>query len=253
MNKNTIITAVFLSVLPIMLCSLTGDVKAGTAIDNSKTAIGMMTQEYIGDNIAEIPMIFYDGLQPSLKDYNHKNPEIELINGEIKNGIQQTYNNFNKKGKDWIEIKTYPFTSKRYIQFIITSTVFPNYGTDGSVCSYNFDKSKNKWISIEEILKDMKLTKGELAKKVSNMYASENKTSSITKAVAKGFLLSGKSAEILLEVNIKHKNSEPEQRICKYSPSNQHLIFYNGICLYDKSKTDKMKPPLFCQKYSRNQ
>lgn len=224
-------------------------------IDNSETVITMMLQEYIGDNIAEIPMLQYDGTSPALKEFGGKNPEIEMINNEIKYGILQTYNEFMDEGSDvyWMEIKTYPFTSDRYLQTVMTSIVYPNYGTDGTMWSYNFDKVENRRVSLEEVMAKLKLTKSIITENVINLYSPESKSISISKVEPVGFLISdgfeGQVTQILLEVTVD--NTEADSWICFYSytPELEELKSLDGRYLFDPWSMDQMQPPLYYQNF----
>lgn len=106
--------------------------------------IGMMEEFNDGNNIAEIPMIHYEG----------DNPELMMLNNDIKANVMLPYNEFmdNKEEYESIRIKTYTFTNDGKIQFIITRAIYPNYATDGDILSYNYNKKTNKWESLEVVL-----------------------------------------------------------------------------------------------------
>jgi len=233
----------------------TGDnPKGNIKVDNSETSIGMVTQEYIGDNIAEIPMITYDGSQSAFDEFNHKNPGIEPINMEIKNTFAQEYNDFDTDGDAWIEIKTYPFVDSKYVQIVITKNVFPNYATDGEVVSFNFDKDKNAAVTLEEIMKVQGLTLEKIESNVKELYKEAGDMGEITEVAVNGFMImdEGLYTEYLLEVDIEHPDSDPEHRICLYSDNNGGgLVFYDGYYLFDPVTTSPlMDPPLKCQQSS---
>ena len=241
------------------MTSATGADDALSPIDNSETEIGVMTQEYIGDNIAEILMIKYDGGQPALERYNWKNPEIETLNLTIKSGIQQLYNDFkNEMAKagddwyDWIEIKSYPFTSDDYLQIVMTSVTYPTYGTDGDMTSYNFSKKQNRYILLEEVMDDWGFTKEIIAQNVKKLYVPDSGQSYIKEAVPTGFLFcrgTDPYTVFLLEVTIDNPDAGEWKTFYAYEPgviSRQFDEFYqlNANCLFDPYDLDQMDPPL---------
>jgi hypothetical protein len=233
-------------------------------IDNSETGIMVITQEYIGDNIAEILMLKYDGSQPEFEQYNWKNPEIEMINLTIKSGIQQMYNDFmNDRANggddfyDWIEIKSYPFTSENYVQIVTTSIIYPTYGTDGDITSYNFDKNKNKWITLDDAMKEWGLTKETITENVKKLYVPEDPSTYIKEVTPTGFLMRYATDPyiiFLLEVTTDNPESIEWKSFYAYEPNvltRQLDEFYklNNNCLFDPYDMDIMEPPLSYQKY----
>ena len=218
-------------------------------IDNSKTGISMMTQEYIEDNIAEIPYITYDGEQPALAEYGGKNPEIDMINNALKNGIQQTYLDFmeNREG-DFIEIRTYPFSSDTYIQFVITCNTYPSYGTVGQLSSYNFDKASNHFIGLDEILENSNLNRETITKDVQKLFKPETPNLSISKVEIAGFLIENGTVNFLLDVTIDNTQAEPWSYFYSYIPETKTLTRLDARQLFAPSKMVQMEPPLSYQK-----
>lgn len=225
-------------------------------IDNSQTKVGVMTQEYKGDNIAEILMIEYDGNQPPFAEFGGKNPEIEMINNNIKNGIQRTYNEFisNPNDMDWMVIKSYPFTNDKYAQIVTTSCMYPTYGTDGDLESYNFSKKDNSYITVSDEMKKFNLTNESLAEKVKSLYTPETSSMSVGEVKPKGLLFTdgpdGDFVQILMEVTINNLEADPWKYFYSYAPQTNELIQLNGECLFDPSLMDIMDPPLSYQKPS---
>jgi len=227
------------------------------AIDNSETEIGIMTQEYVGDNIAEILMIKYNGNQPALEQYNWKNPEIETLNNTIKAGIQKEYNEFMaSSGNDpwWIEIKSYPFTSEKYLQIVTTSVVNPVHGTDGDMQSYNFSKKENRYITLEEVMAEWGFTEKILEENVKKLYEPDDPGSYISKVEPAGFLFCGNTEPytvFLLEVTIDNPDAGDWKHFYAYEPNAKNkqlekfyrLDSYNS--LFDPYEMDQMDPPLY--------
>lgn len=211
--------------------------------------IGFMTQEYIGDNIAEIPYIEYDG---------ETNPEIESINRSLNQGIQQVYDGFMETADEdaWIEIKSYPFTSERFLQAVVTHVVYPTYGTDGDMLSVNYDKVSEVWLSTEAALEYAELRAEDLVHNVTGLFEPEYPSQSVGEVKVSGFLvheypeeIDGDSLfiEFLLEITVENSEAEPWKSFYSYTPRLESLFRLNSSCLFDPFDMDQADPPLFYQ------
>lgn len=227
---------------------------AADAINNDNSKIGVMTQEYAGDNIAEILMITYDGGQPALVPFNYKNPEIEALNRTIKLDHQQKYEDFMENNHDerTIEIKSYPFTSEDYLQIVMTSAVYPVYGTDGELSSYNFNKKENRYMDLADVMTKLGLDENTLTHRVRNLYVPTEPSQSVGAVAAAGFLIrqgpSGPINQLLLEVVIEQAGAEPWKHFFAYTPALNELIQLNPHCLFDPDDMDRMDPVLSYQR-----
>ncbi len=246
-----LLTPVLALLLAVMTSALAAPrLFAAEAINNGKAEIGVMTQEYAGDNIAEILMIKYDGQQPALAPYGYRNPEIESFNNAIKFGIHQRYNEFMDNNHDGrtIEIKSYPFTSQEYLQIVTTSVIHPAYGTDGSIASYNFNKKENRFMALADVMEELRLDESTLTKQVKKLYTPQEPSRSVGEVEATGFLivqgLSGPLTQLLLEVEIKQDGTESWKHFFAYTPVLNELLQLNRHCLFDPADMDRMEPPL---------
>ena len=210
--------------------------------------ITFMTQEYKSDNIAEIPYIEYDG---------DKNFEIDAINNSINQGIQRIYNEFMGDGSEvpentWIEIKSYPFTSSEYLQVVVTSNIFPTYGTDGDLFSVNYDKKTGKWISVDDILKELDMDSEQLLIEVGEAYEPEFPEMQMDKVEVTGFLMhegtDGHTVELFLEITEKNVDSDTWKGFYSFTPESRTLFRMDNVCLFDPNAMDQMTPPLSYQK-----
>lgn len=219
-----------------------------TKIDNSDTNVSMIVQEYEGDNIVEIPMISYDGQQPALAEYEGKNPEIEMINNDIKANVLQKYNDFAEtSGEDWLEIKTYPFTNDRMIQLVITYAVFPAYGTDGDIMSYNFDKENNEWVSIDAALSWFDIPRSFVEDEAKKLF-SGNENEQVNKVEIAGFrYIDNDTVEFLLKLFIDNPDADPWDGFFSYIYRRSSYQDFNKIDPREPFPTgqlDTMKPSL---------
>lgn len=227
----------------------TGDVK-----NESGAYVGMMEQNYEGNNIVEIPMIMYDSDQPWLAEYGGKHPVLEMINNHIKANLLQTYNDFNgfNDSDDFqIEIKTYPFTDKRMIQLIITQILYPNYGTEGDIMSYNFDKDNNERITLDAMFERLNISQDAIEKGAKNSFVSERGKEYVDKVEVQGFrYIDDNSADFFLKIFVINPDADPWDGLYKYSytPKEQKLSKLDIEQPFKISELDVMDPPLH---YSR--
>lgn len=226
------------------------------AVDNSKTKIAVMTQEYLDDesadwsSIAEILVLDYDAGQPALEASGGKNPEIDMLNNAVRSGIGQGYADFleNHAEGEIIEIKSYPFTSEDYLQIVTTCVTFPNYGTDGDLYSYNFDKKQNKFLNLQDAMGEFGLDGATLLEKVKSLYEPESETESVSAAEAAGFLLQpgedGPLTLLLLRVTIDNTEAAEWTYFFVYAPEYDSLSKMDSEVLFEPGDLDVMDPPL---------
>lgn len=212
--------------------------------DQANMRIRFITQEYKDDNIAEIPYIEYDG---------ETNPEIDSINRSMNQGLQQRYDDFmeSREDNEWIEIRSYPFTSPDYLQVVTTSCMFPNYRIDGNMSSVNYDRKADKWISVRDIMGGLGLDEDTLLHKIGKLFEPEIPGQMIEVAVVKGFLIregpEGFVTELLLEMTVDSDDSDPWRFFYSYTPEMNQLFRMNNMCLFDPAELDQMDPPLSYQ------
>ena len=189
-------------------------------IDNSETRLAMLTNERIGENIAEIPYISYDSSQPALAELGGKNTEIDIINDAIKNGIQQQYNDFmaiTDNGGERIEIRCFPFVSKSAIQLVVTDIIFPNYGTDGKMQAYYFDLVRNQLVMVEDVLAAAGLTNGMIENEVKQLYVPERAGMYVGEVEIVGFVVYEDVLRFLLEVTVENPEADSWKHFYEYS------------------------------------
>jgi hypothetical protein len=206
--------------------------------------IAVMTQEYEGDNIAEILKIEYEG----------ENPEISAINSDISQEIYQRYSDFKtggEQGDSWMETRAYPFTGDDYLQIVMTQVEYPIYGTDGEIWSYNFDRRENARVLLADVMNGLELTEDALTQRVKELYAPESPSQSVGAVSARGFLiLPGGQTQLLLRVTVENSEAEPWDSFYGFSPQTGELLPLNKECLFAPEEMDRMDPPL---SYDRTQ
>lgn len=216
----------------------------------SGTYVGMMEQNYDGGNTVEVPMIMYDGEQPAFAEYGGKNPEIEMLNNDIKANVMLKCNNFRDSAEDeneWIDIRTYPFTDNRMIQLIITYAIFPAYGTEGDIMSYNYDKENNEWIPIDKVLEQLGITQTDIEKDAKAFFVSDNKKEYVDKVEIGGFrYVNDKTTDFFLKLSVINPDAEPWDGLFRYrfAAEKKTLIKLDFQRLFEPNEPDVMDPPL---------
>jgi hypothetical protein len=172
-----------------------------------------------------------------------------MLNNSIKFGIQQIYNDFMaNRGEDWIEIKSYPFTSDEYLQIVTTYRTLPADGTDGEITSYNVSKKENRYITVDDAMNDLGLTEEIIAQNVKELYVPEMPSMSVGEVKPKGFLIrQGADSPytlFLLEVVIENPEADAWRYFFAYIPQLNEFYQLNSQCLFDPYDMDEMDPPL---------
>ena len=202
------------------------------------------TQEYEGDNIVEIPYFEYDG---------ERNDTIESINRAYHQGLRRQYAEFadNAVKGEFIEIRSYPFTSKDYLQVVTTYCAYPVYGTDGDLSSVNYDVANNSWMTVGDAMKRVGLDNGKLLYKVSRLFEPEFDGQAIDEVKAAGFLLQDGAEEkfirLLLEITTVSADGDRQKSFYSYIPAFKELYRMNANCLFDPFEPDQAEPPLAYQ------
>ena len=109
---------------------------------SSLFSIAMHVQEYVESNIVEIP------------EFVGSSIEIDKLNAAINEDIVEPFHVFMSEKQDhqWVEIKTYPFSSADYLQVVITYTILPNYGDNTKIFSYVYDIELDSYVTVSESL-----------------------------------------------------------------------------------------------------
>ncbi|MDR1706009.1 MAG: hypothetical protein LBS19_15180 [Clostridiales bacterium] len=175
-------------------------------IDNSETGIGIIVQDYEGENAVEIMFFQYDGVQDAFEEYNWQNPTLELLNNDIMAGpwlIWQDYEEGTLEltglPAEKLLIQSYPFDDGDNVQLVITSRVFPevNHEEYTNIWSYNFRRSDNSITELDDMLEKYELTQESLYE----MFEEFNDIEAVLASVeATGFIIDGEDIVFLLEV-----------------------------------------------------
>jgi hypothetical protein len=219
--------------------------------------IGFQTQHYDGNDVVEIPRIEYTG---------DKNPEIDYVNNSLIQEEQRIYEEFlqNRQGYEWIQIKSFPFTSPNYLQIVMTSCEYPRDALDGEMFSINYDRNAKKFLSITDALDIIGLSEQDFLSEVYASYEPLTKGDYIELVQPAGFLIHENASEdirvsLLLALIISGPDSETCIDFYTYQPdgnmnTNDLSILATDGNLFDPEfygyQPDQMDNPL---SYQRNE
>jgi len=208
--------------------------------------ITFMVQEYIGYNIAEIPYIEYDG---------DRRDSIDALNRSLNQGIRQIYDDFmnglTEDDPSWIEIKSFPFTTDKRLQVVITYATFPSYGTDGEIFSVNYDKVNDIWLGIDYALHLEGLGFEDFEESVMRLFEPDIPSHVIEDIKIGGFIIhegdAGMYVQFFLELITTAESFGPWTSFYSFAPRFDSLFILDTSFMFEPGDLDKMDPPLHYQ------
>ena len=218
-------------------------------VDKNAPHIEMQIQEYHAETaeegsadhcIIEIPKFVANEMTPTLKELND---ELDALAEEYQ-AFAQSEEHQNGMG---MEIKSYPFTSERWTQVVITKLTYPAYGTSGDIVSYNYDIQNDKIITVEDAMAQFELTADTLqtgyeenAIKPFEGFAPET-----TDLEVQGFRLrEDDSAVFYLKLSFTFADSEPLSILCSYDTATDQFEEIGANPVAPPTDMDIMDPPL---------
>lgn len=109
------------------------------------TAHIVMDTQYYNDrgSILEIPQIAGDD-----------SPDAQAINAALleRKAVYQVYMDDPYQSGTWCEVAAYPVTTERYLNLALLENVYPNYGTDGDLYAWVYDRQERRSVTVEEAL-----------------------------------------------------------------------------------------------------
>jgi hypothetical protein len=178
--------------------------------------IGFQTQQYDGNDVVEIPRIEYTG---------DKNLEIDIVNHYLIQEEQRIYEEYlqNKQEYEWIQIKSFPFTSPNYLQVVVTNCEYPRDALEGDLFSINYDRNARKFVSITEAMDMIGLSEQDLLSEIYASYQPGAKGDYIESVQTAGFLIHESAPEdvrvsLLLTLIISGLDQETYKEHYTYQP-----------------------------------
>lgn len=124
----------------------------------------VMDTQYYNDrgSILEIPQIAGDD-----------SPDAQAINAALleRKAVYQVYMDDPYQSGTWCEVAAYPVTTERYLNLALLENVYPNYGTDGDLYAWVYDRQERRSVTVEEALDLAGITEGTLREAVAEALA----------------------------------------------------------------------------------
>ena len=128
------------------------------------TAHIVMDTQYYNDrgSILEIPQIAGDD-----------SSDAQAINAALleRKAVYQVYMDDPYQSGTWCEVAAYPVTTERYLNLALLENVYPNYGTDGDLYAWVYDRQERRSVTVEEALDLAGITEDALREAVAEALA----------------------------------------------------------------------------------
>jgi hypothetical protein len=226
-------------------------------INNEATKLVMKTQEYNGKNVVEIPVIVYDKTNPQLQKENGENFDINAVNRIVEKNAIEAYDKFmasHDPETEWIEIKTYPFTTKDHIQFVMTMAQYPSSESGVEIFSGNFEVYYNRIVTIDDLFTKLGVARESLEETVRSLLLADQDGARVDSLEFPGFLLAQgpdkKWTKLFVEILMSNPGSQNRRAYYQYIPETNELSELDPSHPFDVSELDAMDPPLL---YARPQ
>ncbi|GHV39193.1 hypothetical protein FACS1894187_18890 [Synergistales bacterium] len=240
---------------------------AAAAVASAAPCIVARTQKYDGADIdnggSAIEIL-------GLKD-DEKNAGADAFNKAVRSSVGKFYDDF-LKGKeeypdepDWVVIRSYPFSGKNYLQVVTHYASYPNYGSDGNVASFVYDKKKKSLVTLAGVMKQYGIDGKELTRLVAKWYDDGYKEDKerVARAEPAGlYIWESKDSDasdvmIIVYVTIDVPGADEWTYLYTYSPrgdaegwSKNPLQRLEPDRLFSPASVVKMNPPLLINKAS---
>lgn len=146
----------------------------------------------------------------------------------------------------WREIRSYPVTSEKYVQVLMTCLECPNYGTCGDLRTYNYDISRESAMKKMDALNHSGITEDELLEAVQGAYVEKDDGIYYDHAEYCGFImLEDGSVDFYLKVYFGNEQAEPFDEFASYnSVTGKFTLYEYGTDPVSEDIVDEMLPPL---------
>ena len=125
----------------LALCA--GTLVACRSGSGEATAYIVMDTQYYDDrgSVLEIPQIAGDD-----------SPDAQAINDALleRKAAYQIYMDAPYQSGTWCEVTAYPVTTERYLNLALLENIYPNYGTDGDLYAWVYDRQERRSVTVEE-------------------------------------------------------------------------------------------------------
>lgn len=231
MKKHIAILLALLLIGSVCLCGCNAEDGA------EQVSVTMAKQEYTGDNIIELPRFVGEG-----EGVTALNAEI----GEKLSYFTDGYEEHSGEETPWYEIKSYPVCDERYAQVVVTAIELPNYGTDGEVYSFNYDKKSGKSITLDDALAAGKTTADEEMATVAELYGEFAGEGDVLERVElPAFAYVNNELWIIARVYVANELASEHNRLFVYYVGDRSMLPYSGIDLLPPEVCEHLDPALY--------
>lgn len=154
-----------LAAMAVALALCAGALVACQSGSDTATAHIVMDTQYYDDrgSILEIPQIAGDD-----------SPDAQAINAALleRKAVYQVYMDDPYQSGTWCEVAAFPVTTERYLNLALLENVYPNYGTDGDLYAWVYDRQTHRSVTVEEALDLADTTEAALRDAVAEALAS---------------------------------------------------------------------------------
>ncbi|MDR0903578.1 MAG: hypothetical protein LBM59_02985 [Ruminococcus sp.] len=176
--------------------------------------------------------------------------EIYMINAEIARTVgSDEWVALNKIGEEdyegTYEIRSYNFTSDKYLQVIATSIEYPTYGYDPYAYSWVYDRTAEKYVHLSDALIEDGLTECDIIDDAEKLYVPFNEDYLFGGKVLGFYMTDDKTRSYILYMNMVNPAAENWQTLMTYTPGKYtedgKAVLYQHVALDDKAFTPEIE------------
>lgn len=184
---------------------------------------------------------------PYFNSYNRgRATGIDALNARISYEIME-FAMAKEDEEQWHEIFTYPVSNLKYVQAVVTYSRWPDYGTEGSIRSYNFDVSGMKALDIRDACAFCDMSESQLIKDIKKAYVPGPDGGKLDRTEIEGFLIKEDgSVDFYAVLHINDTQDEPYNRIAAINSATKEFrwVFDSDEGVVSDELVDNFIPPL---------
>lgn len=201
------------------------------------TGVSMEYQEYVGENIYEIPR--FDG----------ESEEAVRLNLSIYEQMTPYFTGWESVKNDevyWYEVRSYPVCGQRYKQVVVTAIEYPNYGTDGDVFAFCYDSKKNRQLTLEDALGQAGVLRETVMQRVGQLMTPYLMEGDLVIEISfPGFVFIEDRLHVIARAFVENELASEHDELYVYSVEGDTLREYVGDYLLPPEVCDRLEPELY--------
>lgn len=199
--------------------------------------IKLLTQEYDGDTVVEIPVFSIGGKQEELEAFNRQMQDMANEYAAFKQSESHA-------GGAWADIKTYPRTGDRYVQVVVKKIYYPNYATRGELFGLCFDTEEQKVVTVEDAFDQFGLSEAGLRQRFLETVGEPYEGDHLEKIEYSAVLMGEGSAAIYCRVFYTSTLTDNRDELYCYSTETGTFTDLRDEVLADPDTLDDFDTPL---------